>query len=145
MTNIKSDTSKAVKIIDGVWWVGVNDHINPLFEGMWALPDGMSYNAYIVKGEKKTALIELSRNGFAEPFIKKVEEIIPLAEIDYIIHNHLEPDHSGIIPIIYEKCPEAQVLATAKGKNFLEQFYGEGERVTAVKDGDSIDLGGRTL
>ncbi len=145
MINVKSDTSKAVKIIEGVWWVGVNDHLNPLFEGMWALPDGMSYNAYLVKGEHKTALIELSRNGFAEPFMRKVEEIIPLAEIDYIIHNHLEPDHSGVIPIIYKQCPDAQILATAKGKNFLEQFYGEGERVTAVKDGDSIDLGGRTL
>ncbi len=141
----KTDTNKAVRIIDGVWWVGVNDHDNPLFEGMWALPDGMRYNAYLVQGSEKTALIDLSRNGFEEAFLEKVRQVVPLEKIDYIVHNHLEPDHSGIIPVVYEACSQAEVLATAKGKNFLHQFYGEGERVTAVKDGDSIDLGGRTL
>ncbi|HDS16728.1 MAG TPA: FprA family A-type flavoprotein [Proteobacteria bacterium] len=145
MATAESNSDKAVKIIDGVWWVGVNDHFNPLFEGLWALPHGISYNAYLVQGKNKTALIELSRNGFAETFIKKIEQIMPLTEIDYIVHNHLEPDHSGIIPIIYKACPQAEIIASGKGKVFLEQFYGEGKRVRAVGDGDSLDLGGRTL
>ena len=145
MVETKTDTGKAVKIIDGVWWVGVNDRSNPFFEGMWALPEGMRYNAYLVQGNGKTALIELVREGFTDEFVRKVEEIIPLSQVDYIIHNHMEPDHTGGIPVIYEACAGAQVMATPKGKNFLEQFYGLGDRVTAVKDGDCIDLGGRTL
>ncbi len=141
----KTDINKAVEIIDGVWWVGVHDSENPFFEGMWALPDGMRYNAYLVRGREKSALIELVREGFAAEFIRKVEEVMPLAAIDYIIHNHMEPDHTGTIPEIYPACPRAEILTTAKGKNFLDQFYGEWERVRAVKGGDTIDLGGRTL
>ena len=135
----------ATKISDGVYWVGVNDHDTPFFEGLWALPKGMSYNAYLVRGEEKTALIELTKTTYTDEFIGRVEEIIPLNEVDYIIHNHMEPDHTGAIPAVYKLCPQAEVLCTAKAKTFLDQFYGEGERVTAVKDGDTIDLGGKTL
>ena len=137
--------NSATKISDGVYWVGVNDHDTPFFEGLWALPKGMSYNAYLVRGEEKTALIELTKTTYTDEFIGRVEEIIPLNEVDYIIHNHMEPDHTGAIPAVYKLCPQAEVLCTAKAKAFLDQFYGEGGRVTAVKDGDSIDLGGKTL
>jgi flavorubredoxin len=137
--------SHAVKIIDDVYWVGVNDRETKLFEGMWALPDGMSYNAYIVRGQEKTALIELVKDSFTDEFCRRVEEVIPLAGIDYIIHNHLEPDHSGAAPIVYERCPRAAILATEKGKTFIEQFYGVSDRLQAVADGEEIDLGGRTL
>ncbi|MBN2333073.1 MAG: FprA family A-type flavoprotein [Deltaproteobacteria bacterium] len=135
----------ATRIIDGVYWVGVNDHDTPLFEGLWALPHGMSYNAYLVRGREKTALIELVKSDYADQFIRRIEEVVPLDSIDYIIHNHMEPDHSGSIPVIYERCPKAEVFCTAKAKSFLDQFYGVGERVTAVNDGDRIDLGGKTL
>ena len=135
----------ATRIIDEVYWVGVNDHETPCFEGLWALPKGMSYNAYLVRGKEKTALIELTKTTYTDEFIGRVEEIVPLSEVDYIIHNHMEPDHTGAIPAVYKLCPGAEILCTAKAKTFLDQFYGEGERVTAVKDGDSIDLGGRTL
>ena len=114
-------------------------------KGCGALPEGMSYNAYLVQGRDKTALIDLSRNGFAEEFLAKLREVTSLDKIDYIIHNHLEPDHSGIIPVVYKSCPQAEILASEKGKTFLEQFYGEGGRVRAVTDGEELDLGGRTL
>ncbi len=135
----------ARKIIDGVYWVGVNDHDTPYFEGLWALPAGMSYNSYLVRGRDKTALIELVKRDYLDEYISRVEEIVPLEEIDYIIHNHMEPDHTSSIPEIYARCPRAEIFCTEKGKLFLDQFYREGQRVTAVKDGDTLDLGGRTL
>ena len=136
----------ATKIVDGVYWVGVNDFDTPYFEGLWALPNGMSYNSYLVRGNDKTALIELVKEDYLDEYIARIEEIVPLEKIDYIIHNHMEPDHTGAIPEIYRRCPQAKIFCTEKGKLFLEQFYQVGDgRITAVKDDDSLDLGGRTL
>lgn len=91
------------EIAEGVYFIGVDDTKTDLFEGLWPLPEGVSYNSYIVKGTNKIAVIDTVKNIFATEYLKRVEEIISFDKIDYIILNHMEPDHSGALPNIAEK------------------------------------------
>eukprot|EP01105_Mastigella_eilhardi_P009874 TRINITY_DN2316_c0_g1_i1.p2 TRINITY_DN2316_c0_g1~~TRINITY_DN2316_c0_g1_i1.p2 ORF type:complete len:440 (-),score=166.99 TRINITY_DN2316_c0_g1_i1:2522-3784(-) len=130
------------EIADGVWWVGSNVRTNDLFEGMWQIPHGVALNSYVVKGEK-TAIIELVREwaGASTELMKKLHAIgVAPSSIDYIIMNHMEPDHSGFLSTMRELAPKAEIIASARGAALIKAFYGiEGVRV--VKTGDTLDLG----
>ncbi len=138
----------AVEIQPGVWWIGVNVTTRDLFEGLWPLPHGVSLNSYLVKGER-TAVVDLVRewSGSSTLFLHHLQSTkTQPQDIDYIILNHLEPDHTGFLRTLKEMAPQAVLVSTAKGIEMVEHFYGITEPVRVVGDGDQIDLGdGRKL
>jgi len=133
-----------IEVRPGIHWVGVNDRVTDLFEGLWPLPQGISYNAYLVVGEK-VALIDGVKAPFAEELVEKISLILDPGQIDYLVVNHMEPDHSGSLPLLRRLAPEAEVLATPAALPMLARLYGITEGVRAVADGESIDLGGKVL
>ncbi len=135
---------RTVQIRPGIHWIGVNDRLTDLFEGQWPLPHGVSYNAYLVEG-REPALIDTVKNAFAEDFVAALRSLLPLEDLRYIVVNHMEPDHSGALPLVYRLAPQATVLATPPALPLLEGFYGLRERVRPVADGEVLDLGGKVL
>jgi flavorubredoxin len=125
----------AVQIRPNVYWIGVNDRTTDLFEGIWPIEqEGVSYNAYLILDRKK-ALIDLSKALKTDEFFHQVEERTPLAELDYIVLNHLEPDHTGVIRTLRKLAPQAVILGSAKMKEMLASFYDLTENVRVVDDG----------
>lgn len=130
------------EICNGVYYVGVNDRTTHRFEGLWPLPAGVSYNSYIVKGER-VALIDTVHVAQSSKFLNRIGEIIGDAAIDYLVINHMEPDHSGSIEAIKAKYPALKIVGNGKTAAMLKGFYGiSSEDVVTVADGDVIDLGG---
>lgn len=133
------------KISDRIYYIGVNDFDKVLFEGLWPLPYGVSYNSYLVVDEK-VALIDTVEAGFEEEFLANVHEAIGERAIDYLVVNHMEPDHSSLIAYMLEKYPSLQIVANAKTVPMLQGYYGTPqERIRVMKEGDSLCLGGCSL
>lgn len=133
-----------IEIRPGIFWVGVNDRTTDLFEGLWPLPHGVSYNAYLVVGEK-IALIDSVKNSYAEELLHHIAQVVDPTRLDYLVVNHMEPDHSGALPLLRRVAPHAEILATPPAIPMLARFYGLTEGVRAVADGEKLDLGGKTL
>jgi len=133
------------KITDNVYWVGVQDQGLEYFDIIMKTKYGTSYNAYLVKGNDKIALIDTVKNSFADEFLKKVNEIVPLDKIDYLIVNHNEPDHSGTIVPLLEKSPDIEIICSASGLPFVKNIINREAKITGVKDNHTIDLGGKKL
>lgn len=137
---------KAVKISEGVYWVGVKDWNKRVFDALIPLPHGTSYNAYLVIGSEKTALIDTVNPGFENELGEKINGVKGIGEIDYMVMNHAEPDHSGAIPYLLERNEKAVLVATKKGADMAKAYYDvPNGRIMAVKDGDTVSLGGKTL
>ncbi len=140
--------NKAVKITDGIYRLGVNIKSGELFEGMWPIPDGVSLNCYIVQSEK-TALIDLVEDcGDAPAGIEKQLESVSIEknEIDYLVLNHIEPDHTGWLKDFIKEAPDVEIVVNKKGAALVQAFYGITENVRIIDTGDSITLGnGREL
>jgi flavorubredoxin len=134
----------AREIKDGIYWVGVNDRKNDLFESYWPIPDGISYNSYLVKDEK-TALIDGVKEGFTEEFLRKTDPLTDLEEVDYVVINHMEPDHTGVFPSLRRINPGITFVGTEKTRDMLESFYGITDGIKVVESDDSLDLGSKTL
>ncbi len=134
-----------VEIRPGIFWVGLDDRSTDLFEGLWKITDeGVSYNAYLINDEKK-ALIDLSKEAFSPDFISQIAQLINPAELDYIIINHMEPDHSGAFKALREVCPKATIMGMPKAINMLHDFYGLTDNTERLKDGQTLELGAHTL
>jgi len=135
-----------LRVVSGVHWVGVNDVETKLFEGLWEIPEGVSYNSYLVVGSEKTALIDSVLDRYEGEHLERIRRLVDPSSIDYVIINHMEPDHTGAVPKILELSPEAQVLVTPAAVNMLTHFYHVEPKIVVVKGDDvSIDLGGKTL
>ncbi len=132
-------------ITEGVYYVGVNDRTTYRFEAMWPLPSGVTYNSYIVKGADKTALIDGVEISEACKLKKNIREIIGREAPDYLIINHMEPDHSGSISILRSFFPDMTIVGNAKTLEMVKGFYGIEDNLLKVADNDSLDLGGLTL
>lgn len=133
------------KISERIYYVGVNDDTKTLFEGLWPLPYGVSYNSYIV-ADSKVALIDTVEHGFEDEFLANVTEALGDRNIDYLIVNHMEPDHSSLITDMLQRYPDMKIVGNAKTLPMLQGYYGTpAERVIVVKEGDSIDLGSCSL
>ena len=134
-----------MKISNDILYVGVNDHDIDLFEGHYIVPEGMAYNSYVVKGEK-TAVMDSVDAHFADEWIGKVKEAADAP--DYLVIQHMEPDHSGSIMGFMEAFPDAKIVSSQKAFTMMANFF-EGEdfadRRVVVKEGDTLDLGGRAL
>ncbi|MGC9358641.1 MAG: FprA family A-type flavoprotein [Anaerolineae bacterium] len=135
----------AIEMKPGVYWIGVNDRTTDLFEGLWPITqEGVSYNAYVVDGEKK-ALIDMAKDFKADELLSQIAQIVEPAQLDYIVINHMEPDHTGVVRTLRRVAPEAAILVTKKAVDMLEAYYGVVDGVRVVKDGESLDLGTHTL
>ncbi|MFA6321583.1 MAG: flavodoxin domain-containing protein [Candidatus Omnitrophota bacterium] len=136
---------KPFEIKKGIYWVGVVDWNMRSFHGhTYATKRGTTYNAYLIVDEK-IALIDTVYGPFAKELIEKIREIVPPEKIDYIIANHVETDHSGAMPALMKLCPNAKVYGTQKCKEGLYRYYYENWDFQAVKTGDTLKLGKKTL
>jgi len=135
----------AVEIRNNLHWIGVNDHTTDLFEGLWPITqEGVSYNSYLINDQKK-AIIDLAKSIKVDEFFKRITEIVNPSQVDYIILNHMEPDHTGVLKILREIAPQASILCSPKAKDMIQRFYGITDRVQVVQDGEEIQLGELTL
>ena len=135
----------STEIVKGVHYVGVNDRTTTRFEGIWPLPYGVSYNSYLVCGAQKNAVIDGVEVSHCFKQIDRIKEIKQNIKIDYLIINHMEPDHSGGVVALCREFPEIKVVGNAKTADMLKGYYGLEKNVVVVADGDCIDLGGKTL
>lgn len=135
----------AVEIKPGVYWIGVNDRTTDLFEGLWPVTEeGVSYNTYLINDEKKV-IVDLVKAIKTDEFFNQIDEVVPVSDIDYVVINHMEPDHTGVLRTLNRLIPNATVLGTAKTKKMLEAYYGITENVRVVEDGETLSLGKRRL
>ncbi len=110
----------SIEIKPGVFWIGVNDRTTDLFEGIWPISqEGVSYNSYLVNDEKK-AVIDLAKSFKTDSFFDQIEQVTDPAAIDYLVVNHVEPDHTGIINTFRKINPRVTILTTPK--KMLESF-----------------------
>ena len=130
----------------GIAYVGVDDHDLDLFEAQYAVPHGMSYNSYVIADEK-TAVLDSVEARFGGAWLENIARVLGSRQPDYLIVQHMEPDHSANIRLFMERYPQATVVASAKALAMMKGFYGEGYegRSLTVKDGDTLPLGSRTL
>ena len=131
------------KIVEQIYWAGAIDWDRRLFDSLVPLPDGTSYNAYLVQGSEKTALLDTVDPEMTSVLMTHLDD---LARLDYIVCHHVEQDHSGAMPAVLEKFPEAKVLISSKGKGMLQDHLHIAEdRLIVVKDGETVSLGDKTL
>ncbi|MCI5610547.1 MAG: flavodoxin domain-containing protein [Roseburia sp.] len=137
-----------MEISEYVKYVGVNDHQVDLFEGQYQVPNGMAYNSYIILDEK-IAVMDTVDGAFAEEWLQNVEQVLAGRKPDYLVIQHMEPDHSASIPAFLQRYPETVVVSTAMGFKYMEQFFPEIEiaaekRIIAANSG-TLELGSHTL
>ncbi len=134
------------EIAPDVFWVGVKHHNRRLFDALIPLPYGTSYNAYLILGSKKTALIDTVNPGFEKELLEKISERIDPAKIDYVIMNHAEPDHANAAKDVLAVAKNAKLVASAKGKEAAMMYFDiPVERIMVVDESSEIGLGGKTL
>ena len=134
---------KARPITPNVDWVGAVDWERGLFDALVPLPDRTSYNAYLIRGSEKTALVDAVEPNLVDILLARLEGV---EKIDYILSLHAEQDHSGGLPAVLEKYPQAQLFASPKGRDNLSTHLSiPAERIHAVQDGETLSLGDRNL
>ena len=133
-------------IQDKVFYVGVNDRTKHEFEGLWPLPIGVSYNSYLIADDDAVALIDTVDMAFFNEYIDKIQAVIGNRPIDYLIINHMEPDHSGAIALIRKYYPGIKLVGNKKTLEMVQGFYGVvANDDVCVADGDTISLGKHQL
>lgn len=142
-------TKAAVELAPGVHWVGALDPHLRTFDIILKTANGTSYNSYVVRGESGVAVIDTVKEEFAETFFERLESVARYDEITAIVLNHLEPDHSGALPELLKRAPQARVYLSSRAQMMLKALLKpSGEKAPAyvpVTTGDEIELGGRTL
>lgn len=134
------------KVLDGVWWTGAQDRRLALFENTYEVPAGMSYNNYVIVDEK-TCLMDGIDAAVEQQFHENLAHVLGGRPLDYMVVDHMEPDHCAAIPALVEKYPAMKIVATAKAFRMMEQFYDfdVDSRKIVVKEGDTLCLGEHTL
>lgn len=132
------------EITSKIHYVGVNDRNKELFEGLWPLPNGVSYNSYLIVDEK-ICLVDTVEATFFVNYIKNIQNVIGDRPIDYLIINHMEPDHSGSIALIKKYYPNIKVVGNKKTFGMMQGFYGISGDEMEVKNGDKLSLGSYEL
>ncbi len=135
----------SMEIRPDVFWIGLNDRTTDLFEGIWPINEGgVSYNSYLIRDEKKV-LIDLAKGFKTDEYLDAIDSITPLSGIDYLVINHMEPDHTGAIRAFARLPKNLTILLTEKAKDMLSAFYGITANVRTVADQEELSLGKRTL
>ncbi|WP_329904180.1 FprA family A-type flavoprotein [Porphyromonas pogonae] len=131
---------KVPQVTESIYYVGVNDRNKPLFENMWSLPHGVSYNSYLIMDEE-VVLVDTVDIAFADVFFHKLESILQGRVIDYLVVNHMEPDHSGAISLLRQRYPNIKIVGNKKTMNMLEGYYGIIDNVVEVGNGTALRTG----
>jgi flavorubredoxin len=129
-----------VNLAENIYFLGYNDRRTHLFENIWPIPHGISYNSYLLVDEK-IALVDTVERSFIDEYLDNIEEIIGARPVDYLIINHMEPDHSGALKAIVQKYPNITLVGNKKTFAFVESFYMTPENVLVVHDGHKLELG----
>lgn len=133
------------KISDRIYYIGVNDDTKTLFEGLWPLPFGVSYNSYIV-ADAKVALIDTVEHDFQGEYLENIAEAIGDRPADYLVVNHMEPDHSSLLAYMLDRYLDMRIVANQKTVPMLKGYYDIPEdRILLVKDGEELSLGSCSL
>jgi flavorubredoxin len=136
---------KPREIKPGIYWVGAVDWDRRLFDALIPLPDGTSYNSYLIQGSEKTALIDTVDAAMPDVLLNNLKQL-GVDRIDYVVTNHAEQDHSGALPAVLDRYPEAKVVCTPKCQGMLvDLMLAPEERIITVEDRETISLGNRTL
>ncbi len=134
-----------IQVKPGIHWIGVNDRTTDLFEGLWPITsEGVSYNSYLVQSDK-VALVDLAKAAQEGSFFDQLAQLVDPTELDYVVMNHMEPDHTGSLRTLQHLAPRAEFVVSPKAKAMLDAYYGITDRVRVVEDGESISLGQHTL
>ncbi len=128
-----------------VHYVGVNDRNKTLFENLWPLPYGVSYNSYLIADDDAVVLVDTVDVAFFEVYLKKIRAVIGDRKIDYLIINHMEPDHSGSISLIKQYYPDIVLVGNKKTFDMVDGYYGVGGERKVVAEGDSLKVGRHDL
>ncbi|MBI5017750.1 MAG: FprA family A-type flavoprotein [Deltaproteobacteria bacterium] len=134
-----------VEIVPGIQWVGVLDPQLRVFDVVMRAEHGTTYNSYLVSGRDRIALVDANKGRYGREFVDIVRRAVDPARIDYLVLNHLEPDHSGAAAALLEAAPQARVVVTRPGKALLSQVLNRDVDPIVAADGDTLDLGGKTL
>ena len=132
------------KIADQVYYVGVNDLNKRLFEGLWPIPEGVTYNSYLVVDEK-VCLMDTVEIDFYPQFLANIREVIGDRPIDYVVIHHMEPDHSSSLSLLRKFYPDVKIVGNKKTFDMMKGFYGITDGAIEIKNGDSLSLGRHTL
>jgi len=135
---------KPIKIKDDFFYVGVNDRTKALFENLWPLPKGVSYNSYLIR-DKKTALFDTVDVCYSDIFFSKLETALEGRPLDYIIINHMEPDHSGSLGLLRSKYPNVQIVGNKRTIEMVNGFYDLTEGLITISEGEQLQLGKHNL
>lgn len=135
---------KIVDITESVKWIGIQDSDLVTFDIVMETKYGTTYNSYFIDADKK-AIIETAKETYKDEYLNKVQDVVNPSEIDYIVLNHTEPDHSGSLKHLLKLAPRAKVIGSRQAIHYLSEMIGEPFEYCYVKDGDTIDLGNKTL
>ncbi len=144
MRDPKVPDTQVLDINDDVKWIGILDYDIVTFDVVMETEHGTTYNSYFINADKK-AIVETSKAKFWDTYLAKIKQVTDPAEIEYIILNHTEPDHSGNLEKLLELAPKAKVVGSRLAINYLKDFLGKTFNHLVVKDGDTLDLGNKTL
>jgi flavorubredoxin len=138
---------RAVEFADGVYWVGALDPTLRNFDIILTTANGTTYNSYLVRGSDGVAVIDTVKENFSDEFFARLESEVDYREIKAIVLNHLEPDHSGALPELMRRAPQARLYISQRATSMLKALLhaDEGFEYTTVTTGDTVDLGDRTL
>lgn len=128
-----------------IFYIGVNDRTTSFFEGLWPIPAGITYNSFLVRGSEKTAIIDGVELSQAPYQIQRIKEISGDHTPDYLVINHMEPDHSGAIELLRREFPDITIVGNAQTLRMVEGYYGAVANTLTVKDGQTLPLGNLTL
>jgi flavorubredoxin/flavin reductase (DIM6/NTAB) family NADH-FMN oxidoreductase RutF len=134
------------KVTDDLVWVGANDRRLALFEGVYSVPAGVSYNSYLLTDEK-TVLFDTVDKAVRQRFLENIEEALKGGKLDYLVVQHVEPDHSAVIPELIRRYPEIKIVCSARVMEFIKQFYDFDidSRVRLVEENDTLNTGKHAL
>lgn len=135
---------KLKEIANKIYYVGVNDRQKALFENMWPLPYGVSYNSYLIVDEK-TVLVDTVDVCYSDIFLKKIADTLDGRPLDYLIVNHMEPDHAGSIRLLRQQYPEVQIIGNKQTFGMLDGYHGITTGLYEVKEGDTLNIGHHQL
>lgn len=135
---------KPIELKEGLYYVGVNDRTKHLFENLWPIPRGVSYNSYLITDEK-TALFDTVDVCYSDLFLAKLDIALNGRDLDYIVINHMEPDHSGSLGLLRNKYPNVQIVGNKRTADMVQGFHNITDGVMTIGDGDELSLGKKQL
>ncbi len=136
---------QSFEIKKNIYWVGAIDKELEVFDIIMETEFGTTYNSYLIKGSEKTALIDTAKVPFKDEFISRVESIVKIKDIDYLIVNHAEPDHSGSVADLLKINPEIEIFSSVPGMMNLKAIINQDAKFHRVKEGEILSLGDKTL